>query len=215
MIDTLKFYTSDFIINDISSLKLGIKNNLTINDFLNKNTDDFIFRLGVFDDKIKDKETLHFLVNNMVNKLYYNDEFWNIDIKIFNSELMLFVKVDLPAYYKRSRENILPINKDILPDLLKNLINDIRNKTKVEILNDDLKLSRIDLFKNIITKGIYQDYIPLFAMLKREGYTNKRVNFDNGFYTGNSSVEICIYDKVKNQINKKYGINEELKGKIY
>jgi hypothetical protein len=70
---------------------------------------------------------------------------------------------------------------------------------------DESFLSRLDVFKNVLISEGFMSYSPVFQQL-RMNYANQR-DYGSSFLFYNNNVELSIYDKVTEMLNRKEDVS--------
>jgi len=188
MIDTAKFYTRDFSIRDHAELeimpsaidyKTGEQNNHKL--FMRENHS---WVLGA--------------------KAYMNTNRINVTIKPIGDsrDVFCFVQMSIPKFM--NGDNFYPIDDQLAKEMPKALESEL-NKRGIGLDVNDLKVSRIDTFKNVFASEGFFDYVPIFRMLKAK--RQNRRDYGSTFLWENKQREICVYDKLQEIQNRGFSID--------
>lgn len=125
-------------------------------------------------------------------KAYYNDDELNLSIQSLNRRPFCFVKVSVPKVLRGS--NYHGVSVDETRRALE-LVGERLHSIGVESNLDEAQLTRVDLFKNVVTENSFGSYRPLFSLLS--GRRMQSRDFGETFLWMNSARELTCYDKIQ------------------
>ena len=177
MIDKIKAFTQDFKVGDCPHLKIynlcDLKTGLEQGVKLFENS-----KGGVYGTKA--------VLNN-----------GDLDEKLpFHLEINgygVFLEFNPSLIYNDSKHNFYLVN-NIQTKLIAEKIEGELKERGLFFSVSDMKLSRVDLCKNIQTRYKFEIYNNLFEFMK--GKRTKSINYGGTYSFRNASREICFYDKV-------------------
>jgi hypothetical protein len=192
MLDTIKFYTDDFVIKDGAGVEI-LPASINYKTGEQENHELFQRSSGQW-------------VRGA--KAYLNTDNFNVTVKPNNlgGGAWLWIQLSVPKFI--AGDNFYPLS-DVeakgLPEMLGAKLSDYG----ILINANALKVSRLDTFQNVYASETFSDYIPVFQLLKAKRQ-NKR-EYGSTFLWENSYRELCVYDKiteVKNQGRSIEGLPE-------
>ena len=138
-------------------------------------------------------------------KAHLNADNFNLDIQSGFDGVGLHVHLSLPGYAKAN--NLEPVDRETASDIL----TDVRSKMKDAGVSADIgeaRLSRLDIFKNVLAEHPFQTYQPVLQLLDAKRMRNKK-EFGNGegFTWGSNRKQICAYDKVLQMTSQKKNVS--------
>jgi len=140
----------------------------------------------------------------MGSHAYINDELFNVDIKYKgNVGVKFFVRTSIPKFYSGG-SNYSPVNDSDSVRVLKELENCLSIAgIKTNIMSS--KISRVDLFSNIITEHPFSNYRPIFTGLSAKRKERREFGGE-GFLWLNGQAQFCVYNKRQEMIARKMSV---------
>lgn len=177
MLDTLKFFTDDFQVKNDAEMSIQP----SVIDF----------RTGEQNNKkLFSRENGDWVRGE---KAYLNDERFNVTIKPMNNSDAVYLWVQLSAPKFLTGDNFYPLGDGDAQGLPVALERELRSRG-IGLSAADLKLSRLDTFKNVYASEPFNDYVSIFKMLNAK--RQLRRDYGSTFLWENTQREICVYDKL-------------------
>jgi hypothetical protein len=157
--------------------------------------------VGALEYEIVDDSNLGYAFNRdpvtgeVKERYYLNTDKFNLDID--NRGLRLHFSIPKVA----EGINFYPVGVVTAKEVFESIMKEVK-EVGIKLPNEDLKVMRLDMFKNVELEypyGCYGDVLRLLQ-LKR---TNRK-EYEEGYLLHNSQRELCFYNKVK-EIEKSYG----------
>jgi len=187
MIDTIKLFIEDYSIKDDANLivqpaSIDYKTGKEINSY------SLI---------VKENNT-----SISGSKAYLNTDFFNFTIKPIgkseNKSVAAFLQFSIPKIYNGS-SNYYPVSSSNARAVIQRVEKELQSNGVFTDLSQ-AKLSRVDLFKNVISEYDFLSYIALFRLLKASRQ-EQRI-YGTSLLWHNSQHEISVYDKLKEMRNR-------------
>ena len=129
-------------------------------------------------------------------KAYLNTDRFNLTIQ---DRSKAFLQCSLPKVY--ARDNYKPLNKAQSIEAINTVGQDLWESGFHTDINKS-NISRLDIFKNVLTDEPYQQYADIFKVLR--GKRKLRRDYGTTFLWHNTQEELEIYDKIEEiRIRKK------------
>ena len=175
MIDTLQIITDDFEVLPGAELMV---------------------QPSAYDSKTGELRSQHRLYTQGDNavfgrKAYDNNDVYNLDITSFRDTNYLTIGCSLPRV--ANGKNYHPVSRDKAVEVL-DFIEDMAADRGVKFDMQSSKLSRVDLFKNVVGRYPFSTYSPIFERLELSRMSSR--NYGSTFLHHNTQRELCIYDKL-------------------
>jgi hypothetical protein len=131
-------------------------------------------------------------------RAYHRDEHFNVSMQPqFKNDgagvgTACYVRFEVPKFAGES--NYHPVDFKGTREALRTaetLLKDVGIKTNIETA----KISRLDVFKNVVADEPFSCYQPVLALLS--GTRMKQRGYENGFLWENTRQEVCVYDKLQ------------------
>jgi hypothetical protein len=169
-VDTLKLYTEDF------QVKPGAE--LTIQPSV------IDYATGEIDDK-------KLFGNVRGAKAYNNNDRFNLTIKPgkAGNGVYLWVQSSVPKFLNGENFHASDHEREFVPALEKEL-----RSRGIGADVSQMRISRLDAFRNIYAEETFEDYTSIFKMLKAK--RQNRRDYGSTYLWSNNERETCIYDKL-------------------
>jgi len=186
MLDTVKFYTNDFVIRDGADIELMP----SVIDYKTGETDN---------KKLFQRSSGQWVKGS---KAFLNADNFNVTIKPNNltNEVILWVQLSVPKFL--TGDNFYPVG-DEAKRLPVELETELRSRG-IGLNVNDMRVSRLDAFQNVYASETFGDYIPVFRLLRAK--RQNRRDYGSTFLWENTQREICVYDKLTEVKNRGYEV---------
>ena len=185
MLDTVKFYTDDFVIRDDAEIELMP----SVIDY----------KTGETDNKNLFQRSSGQWVKG--SKAFLNTDRLNLTIKPIGDHQSVFLWVSLSVPKFLTGDNFYSLDDNEAKGLPSSLETELKNRG-IGLDVNELKIGRLDAFKNVYASEAFEDYVPIFNILKAKRQ-NRRV-YGSTFLWENTQREICVYDKLTEVKNRGY-----------
>jgi len=187
MLDTVKLFTDDFRVQSDAEMQI---------------------QPSVIDYRTGEQNNKKLFIDNggkwvKGEKAYLNAERFNITIKpMSNSDAVyLWVQLSVPKFI--TGDNFYPLDDADAKGLPVALERELRSRG-IGLSAADLKLSRLDTFKNVYADEPFNDYVSIFKMLNAK--RQLRRDYGSTFLWENTQREICVYDKLTEIQNRGFSV---------
>lgn len=122
----------------------------------------------------------------------YKNSLFNLDFREFKDKKFCQVRFSVPKIYygKNYHSCDQRQTKQVVEAVGKQLA-----QVGLECNIEEADLSRVDIAKNIVTSGRFENYTPVFRTLK--GYrSNEEVDYGTTYRWSNSQRQVVVYDKL-------------------
>jgi len=187
MLDTLKVYTDDFVIRDDAEIVI-------MPSVIN-------YKTGETDNKKLFQRSSGQWVKG--SKAFLNADNFNLTIKPNNLTDSSYIWVSLSVPKFLTGDNFYPLDDNDAKGLPSGLETELKNRG-IGLNADNLKISRLDTFQNVYASETFNDYIPVFQLLRAK--RQNRRDYGSTFLWENSYRELCIYDKLTEVQNRGYQV---------
>lgn len=175
MLDTLKVYTPDFKVKDRARVAV---------------------QPGVVEYETGDQRDYPLFKDEsgrdvFGSKAFVNTNYYNVTIQPMGAGVQLFLQTSLPKVVRD--DNYSPLTTSETRQAVHEIEQDLQSRG-ISLNLDACGLSRVDLFKNVVSDNDFKSYSPLFQLLQ----SKRQVKRDYGttFTWSNTQREICAYDKI-------------------
>lgn len=163
-------------------------------------------RLGLGKEPYKPKDVDYLLTDSKGDPCYHQKLIWNpsIESKFGDSNFNLTINqfgfnmtLNPSKYEADKRSHIHPISDtDLMVDRVLNTTKFINENLGIDFDTYALKLSRVDVTRNLMVKYQVRDYADIFELMQLPRSTQTQ-KFPSGFLGGNGSRGLLIYDKIE------------------
>jgi len=187
MLDTVKFYTDDFTVRDGADIELMP----SVIDYKTGETNN---------KKLFQKASGQWVKGS---KAFLNTDNYNVTIKPIGERNAVFLWVSLSVPKFLTGDNFYSLDDNEAKGLPSSLETELKNRG-IGLDVNDLRVGRIDTFQNVYADETFNDYIPVFQLLRAK--RQNRRDYGSTFLWENSYREICVYDKLTEIQNRGYEV---------
>lgn len=124
-----------------------------------------------------------------------NYENYQVDVQPGYGQVRTFLKTSIPKLLSEDDLNYHPVSDEETWDAIAALEQTLREDVGIDCNIWDSKLSRVDMFSNIVTDHPFHDYAPLLSTLQAK--RKKRMHYGvTTFLWHNTLSELTAYDKI-------------------
>lgn len=190
-------------------------------------------KLGIKYEKVEDK-SIEFVMQHLEHrkeidsktyeiireKSFYNDEngYFRIDVKKINNDYWMFLSFEPAMLFRKS--NLNAVSEDEFKHSIHMIEDDLKNKGFKNISLREWKVSRIDIFRDILVNEDIPKYIRAFHQefphLYKYFFVQDVYDNDNSIYYKNGRYGTRIlkfYNKIR-QLKEKYNSYDDMKENI-